>query len=404
MMETIHNGIDHLLQEGFLLAKSARWGLVTNDAALTLEGLPARMALIKRGYKLSCLFSPEHGLSARGADGIAQDHQLDQLSGRKVYSLYGPGFGAQLEEVDGVLFDLPDIGMRFYTYIWTLSYLMEACMEQGKQLVVLDRINPLSGRLDWAEGPLLDEQNLSSFIGRWRIPIRHSLTVGELALYWKASRNMTKLDLKIVPCRGWRRDFFFSDTGMPFVAPSPAINQAATLLTYPALCFMEGLNLNEGRGTPFPFQQFAAPWLDAHVLVRQLNNLNLPGIDFTPTVYTPLAGRYRGQACYGAFLRVVDPLGYRPVRTGLAIIATLFQYCAQEVKIAPYPTHANPSGKGHLDLLIGNRELSRLLQEQPESTLSELRQWTLAENWKEQVSPFLQYNSVRFGLDRPYQM
>jgi uncharacterized protein YbbC (DUF1343 family) len=391
MKELVYNGIDHLMEEDFSLPKSLSWGLVTNEAARTLEGQTTRMALLEQGFNLQCLFSPEHGLSARGADGAAQDDQLDQLTGLEVYSLYGPGFGPQLEEVDAVCFDLPDIGVRFYTYIWTLSYLMEACCAEGKKLIVLDRVNPLSGQLALAEGPLLDEAKHSSFIGRWSIPIRHCLTVGELALYWQSSRDMQDLDLEIVPCRGWQRDFFFLDTGMPFVAPSPAINHPATLLTYPALCFMEGLNLNEGRGTPFPFQQFGAPWLDAPSLAAHLQALHLPGLIFERVTYTPVAGRYSGEPCHGAFLKVTDPHTYRPVTTGLAIIATLWQFYAHQLKEDTYPTHANPSGEGHLALLLGDQEVVRLLQQQPESTLQNLKKWTNPGDWQEEVRAFLQY-------------
>ncbi|MGH1437390.1 MAG: exo-beta-N-acetylmuramidase NamZ family protein [Lewinella sp.] len=391
MKELVHNGIDHLLSANFPLVKSSRWGLVTNDAALTLEGEPTRTALLNQQYNLQCLYSPEHGLSARGADGEAQHHQLDHLTGLKVYSLYGPGFGPELEEVDAVFFDLPDIGVRFYTYIWTLSHLMEACCAQDKKLVVLDRINPLSGQLALAEGPLLDEEALSSFIGRWSMPIRHSLTVGELARYWQASRNMQNLDLEIVPCKGWQRDFFFSDTQMPFVAPSPAINSPKTLLTYPALCFMEGLNVNDGRGTPSPFQQFGAPWLDATSLVGYLQELAFPGLVFEPVFYTPVGGRYQGESCQGALLRVTEPQVYRPVATGLAIIATLWRFYAHHLSEATYPTHANPSGTGHLALLLGDQATVHLLQEHPKSSLLSLKEWTNPRDWREEVTPFLQY-------------
>lgn len=390
-MKKVYNGIDQLQTADFSLAKSSHWGLVTNDAALTLEGQPTRKALLQQGFNLQYLFSPEHGLSARGVDGEAQDHQQDPLTGLNVYSLYGPGFGPQLEEVDAVFFDLPDIGVRFYTYIWTLSYLMEACCVQRKKLVVLDRVNPLSGQLALAEGPLLNEAQQSSFIGRWAMPIRHSLTVGELALYWQSSRSMQDLDLEIVPCQGWQRDFFYAATGMPFVAPSPAINTPATLLTYPALCFMEGLNLNEGRGTPAPFQQFGAPWLDAPSLVTHLHELQLPGLVFEPVTYTPVAGRYCGEPCHGAFLKVTDPKKYRPIATGLSIIATLWQFYAHQVKEDLYPTHANPSGKGHLALLLGDSALVPLLQQQPESSLLNLKLWTDTGDWQEEVTSFLQY-------------
>lgn len=387
-------GLDVLLKKSEPALKKINWALVTNDAARTKDGIPSRSAILQKDWKLSCLFSPEHGLYATGADGAAQTDQLDPLTNLPVFSLYGPQFGPALENmefVEGVLFDLPDTGVRFYTYLWTMTYLMEACMAARKPLLILDRPNPLSGQLDLAEGPMLDEQELSSFIGRWRIPIRHCLTFGELALYWQHTRNMKALDLQVIPCRGWKREQYFSDTGLPFFPPSPAINYSETFLTYPALCFLEGLNVNEGRGSSVPFQQFGAPWLDSDCLATVLNAAGFNGCHFEKVQYIPETSRYAGEKCQGVRLQVRDRECYRPIQTGIGIVAILQQYFSEKIDWATYPTHANPSGTNHLDLLTGKTGLRKQLEKQPEMILSQLSAITSVPSWQGEVQDFLLY-------------
>jgi uncharacterized protein YbbC (DUF1343 family) len=393
-MANILYGIDKLLIVKSHPLKKGHWGLVTNEAAQTGHNIPNRIALLNSGWNLTCLFSPEHGISASAPDGHSQPNQTDQLTKLPIYSLYGPRFGPaldELENVDGIIFDLPDVGIRFYTYISTLSYVMEACLKAKKPLVVLDRPNPLSGQLDLAEGPMLDEKNLSSFIGRWNIPIRHSLTMGELALFWQQEKNMQQLDLTTIPCEGWQFWQYFTDTGLNFVPPSPAINHPETLLTYPALCFMEGVNVNEGRGTAFPFQQFGAPWLDGKHLSGTLNNFDFPGVTFEPCFFRPATSRYVGEDCQGVKLIIKNRSIYRPVQTGIGILALLKLNYTNDIQWANYPTHANPSGKYHLDLLLGQTDIRPLLDQTPEAVLRKCSEFTRAPSWKSKVEPFLLY-------------
>lgn len=393
-MPKIQYGIETSLQVSKPRWRSGRWGMVTNDAARTQAGVPTRVALIQAGCQLSCLFSPEHGLSAQGADGEAQSHQQDRISGLPVYSLYGPQFQPaldSLQELDGILFDLPDVGLRFYTYIWTLSYIMEACQATGKTLLVFDRPNPLSGQMELAEGPYLDEEHLSSFIGRWRMPVRHSLTIGELARYWQHSRKMTSLDLHIFPCKGWRRSQYLTDVVESFVPPSPAINHPATLLTYPALCFIEGVNLSEGRGTPYPFQQVGAPWIESRLLADRLQQRAFAGASFTPCTFRPESGRYVGKICQGVRLEIHNRSSYRPIQTGIGLLAILQLLYPEKLQWAPYPTHANPSGAQHLDLLLGTPDLRQLIATNPQQILDQLPSLTKVPDWPEMVTPFLLY-------------
>lgn len=391
-------GIDHLLQQPEQLDRKARWGLVTNDAARTQTGALGRAALQKAGWRLHCLFAPEHGLSATNPDGHAQPHRSDPVTGLPVYSLYGPTFAptlGKLTELDGLLFDLPDAGVRFYTYLWTLSYVMEACQEAQKLLVVLDRPNPLSGDLSLVEGPMLDEVRLSSFIGRWRMPVRHGLTLGELARFWRAERDLASLDLTVIPCRDWRRDQYLTDTDLPFYPPSPALNRPETLLTYPALCFLEGANISEGRGTSLSFRQFGAPWLAGDRLAVVLNDFGFPGVSFRPCSFRPKSGRYTGKVCRGVRLEVKDRGAFRPVRTGIGLLALLKRQYSETLQWATYPTHANPSGEHHLDLLLGNADIRLLLEQSPRAVLDRLEMLTAAPGWAEQVEAFLLYHEYQ---------
>lgn len=387
-------GIEHGLQVPRPVWRTGTWGLVTNDAARTQTGISTRIALLEAGCRLDRLFSPEHGLTALGADGEAQPNQRDPLTGLPVFSLYGPQIGPALktlQTLDGLLFDLPDIGLRFYTYIWTLSYLMEACQAADKPLIVFDRPNPLSGQLALAEGPYLEEERLSSFIGRWRMPIRHSLTVGELARYWQHTRDLASLDLQIIPCTGWQRSQYPTDIVDTFFPPSPAINHPATLLTYPALCFIEGVNLSEGRGTPFPFQQAGAPWIDAAALTDRLHQQAFPGVSFTPCTFRPQSGRYAGQTCQGIRLQITDRSRYRPIQTGIGLLAVLQLLYAGEINWAPYPTYANPSGAHHLDLLMGTSAIRMMLETEPALVLQQLSTLASVTDWPETVGSSLLY-------------
>lgn len=259
-MGQIQFGIDQLLAAPGEW-KNGRLGLVTNNAATTSGGEASRTALLRNGFNLTRLFSPEHGLSTKGADGVAQPGEVDPLTDLQVVSLYGDHFRPSMEELadlDLVLFDIPDAGCRFYTYLWTLTHVMEACAAAGKKLIVLDRPNPLSGDLFKAEGPMLDEKNCASFIGRWNIPVRHSCTLGELALYFNATR-VSGLDLEIIKVQHWNRQQTVDQSGWFFVPTSPAIRDTATIALYPATCFLEGVNVNEGRGTPDDFNLCGAP-------------------------------------------------------------------------------------------------------------------------------------------------
>ena len=386
-MDKLLFGVDVLLKQ------VEKWtgkklALVTNNAASTSEGTLSRVALQQAGFNLVLLFSPEHGLTAKGADGAAQADGTDIATGLPVISLYGDHFRPSVEELSGtdlVLFDIPDAGCRFYTYLWTLTHVMEACEAAGKKLIVLDRPNPLSGDLKKTEGPMLDEKNCASFIGRWNIPVRHSCTLGELALYFKTTR-MPALDLEIIRVQHWDRQQSVDQSGWLFVPTSPAIRDMETIALYPATCFLEGINVNEGRGTQDDFKICGAPWIDAVKLMELFNEQGVDGITATAISYTPEWGLYAGERCNGIRFTITDEALFRPVHTGLGLLQVLKKLYPAELKERLYVTVANPTGTGHLVRLTGVKDAFQKI---------ESRELLMAAadiaHWEERIKPFLLY-------------
>jgi uncharacterized protein YbbC (DUF1343 family) len=343
-------GIDVFLQDPEV-NKNSRLAIVTNNAAFTSDRVLSRLALVEKGFDLVKIFSPEHGISVKGVDGSYQKDAIDIKTALTIISLYGDRLmptEEDLKDIDIVLFDIPDVGCRFYTYLWTMTYVMEACAKYNKQMIILDRPNPIGGNLEIAEGPILDEKTCASFIGRWSIPIRHSCTLGELANYF-SNKKINGLDLKIVQVKNWDRDHLAND----FYPTSPAIQNISTGLVYPGMGLLEGINVNEGRGTDKPFMQFGAPWINAEELQMALTNKNITSIDLKPCSYVPADSLYKNEACYGLELDLTDTNKFRPVAFGIDLISVLFKLYPDQVKERAYVTNVNPSGGGHLDKLLG---------------------------------------------------
>jgi uncharacterized protein YbbC (DUF1343 family) len=344
-------GIDILLtQAANYTAK--RIALVCNNASLTTMGITTRTALLQKGFMLVKLFSPEHGLTATGEDGSFQNDAIDTATGLPVISLYGNHLAPlqkDLEDIDVVVFDIPDVGCRFYTYLWTMTYVMESCAANNKELIITDRPNPITGNLSLAEGPMLDEKNCSSFIGRYAIPVRHSCTTGELALYFTALK-IKNLRLTVIPVQNWQRN---QSPGFDFIPTSPAIQNQHTALLYPGMGLLEGINVNEGRGTNQPFNCCGAPWINENDLQNAFTKANCPGIKSQPIIYTPDSGLYTDELCKGLQFFITDPTAFRPVQTGIALIKTIMQLYPLHVTERLYPTVANPTGTGHLNKLVG---------------------------------------------------
>lgn len=339
-------GIDSFLENK---NKKGKIGFVTNDAAKTSSGILSRKALLDAGFEIVKLFSPEHGINVQGADGAFIDNETDPITHLPIVSLYGENLKPSkldLEKIDHLIFDIPDIGARFYTYLWTLTYVLEAAAENQIPLTVLDRPNPISGNLDLAEGPFLDEENCTSFIGRWNIPLRHSCTLGELALYFN---QKIEADLNIVPCENWNRNVFFPDWKLDFVPTSPAIQHFESMLFYPGTGLLEAVNISEGRGGPSAFQTFGAPWLQGLETI----NSELKGAFLVPEIFTPTMGEYANVECFGYRFESQNLESLKPVFNMLTILKWAFDKFPSFFAWRNYPTRANPSGERHLDYLLG---------------------------------------------------
>lgn len=314
-------GIDVLRAEGFARLRGRQVGLVTNHAGRARDGT-STIDLLHRaeGVRLVALFSPEHGI--RGTLEERVPSSRDEATGLPVYSLYGETLrptAEMLEGIDTLVVDLPDIGARFYTYMTTMAYVLEEAAKHKISVVVLDRPNPINGFQ--IEGPMLDA-DLRGFTGYFPMPIRHGLTMGELARLFN-EENKIGADLTVVPMAGWRRELWFDETGLPWVNPSPNMRNLLQATLYPGIGGIEGANVSVGRGTDAPFQQIGAPWVDGVRLAAELNRRGLAGIRFYPVAFTPTASKYRGERCEGVFLVITDREALRPVRVGIEIAAAL---------------------------------------------------------------------------------
>ncbi len=364
--------------------KNVRFGLLTNDAARNAFGVKSRVALINAGFNIVKLFSPEHGLSAHAADGARVSDETDELTQLPVTSLYADKLAPtekDVQDIDAVIFDIPDVGCRFYTYLWTMTHIMEACAEHDKKLIILDRPNPLSGDLAKAEGPLL-EADCTSFLGRWSIPIRHSCTLGELANYF-LNNHIQNLDLEIVKVCNWNRKDYSEKENWSFTPTSPAIKDAETALLYPGLGLLEGINVNEGRGTDLDFKVLGAPWIDAAAFKNHLETLSIPGVSFSTAKYTPDWGIHEGEVCHGLRLKVTNEQALRPVFLGIEILKYLIKEYPNDCKERLYKTNANPTGGRHLDKLLGIRNAFRSIKKAP-PIHTKLRK----NEWEDLVTPF----------------
>ncbi len=315
------NGIDVLVNRKFVPLQGMRIGLITNHTGID-KSLNPTIDLLRSapGVQLKALFSPEHGI--RGVADEKISDSVDEKSLLPVYSLYGETRKPrpeQLRDLDALVFDIQDIGARFYTYISTLALAMEAANEAGIKFFVLDRINPITGTR--FEGPVRPDE--TSFIAYHPIPIRHGMTVGELAGMFREELNMKALDLTVIPIEGWKREYWQDQSGLPWINTSPNMRSLTAATLYPGVCLLERTTMSVGRGTSTPFELIGAPYIDAERFAAALNAASLPGVQFAPERFTPNASVFKGQSCEGARLTLTDRDRFDSVRTGIVIVATL---------------------------------------------------------------------------------
>ncbi|HOT93237.1 MAG TPA: DUF1343 domain-containing protein [Anaerolineae bacterium] len=373
----IVTGLERLIHNGALLLKGRRVGLVTHAAAVTSDLTDNVTALLRCDVTLVALFAPEHGLYGDIADGQDVQNGVHKHTQLPIYSLYGAThepLPAMLADVDILVFDMQDVGVRFYTFISTLLHVLKGATKVHVPVVVLDRPNPINGMT--REGPIL-RAGFESFVGALPIPLRYGMTVGELAYFMNHTQGINA-ELTVIPLAGWRREMWFDETGLPWVPTSPAIAHFTTAMVYPGTCLLEGTNVSEGRGTALPFEVCGAPWIDGEVLAAYLNALALPGVRFRPTQFVPTASKFAGEVCGGVQVHVTDREAFRPVTTGLYMLAALKALYPADFAWLPQSWEGKHP---HIDLLTGSDQVRRALDAGIEVA-------TLVESWAEEVRLF----------------
>lgn len=318
-------GIDTFVQGDVSGLKRLRTGLLCNHASVNKDLIHSRFLLHQKGLSLSCLFSPQHGFAAEKQDNMVEsDHYTDDSTGLPVFSLYGTHrkpSESMFDAIDVLLIDLLDVGTRVYTFIYTMAYCLEAAAKYDKKIIVLDRPNPIGGL--GVEGNIL-KMEFTSFVGLYPLPMRHGMTIGELAKMFNEEFDIGA-DLEIVSMQGWQRPMYFNDTGLPWVFPSPNMPTPETALVYPGQVIWEGTKISEGRGTTLPFELVGAPYWQHQQIAHQLAGYDLPGCLFRPVVFEPTSGKYAGKPCNGFHLHVTDRATFLPYRTSLSLLQAVMK-------------------------------------------------------------------------------
>ena len=373
-------GLDIIKDQDFSYLKGKSIGVLCNQATIDHQYRHILQLLLpfhqKGILKIQAVFGPQHGLWGHTQDNMIEwEGFKDTSTDLTIYSLYGnhrKPTDNMLAELDIMLVDLPDVGSRYYTFIWTMALVMEACTEKKIPIIVLDRPNPING--DMSEGTIL-ENEYRSFVGLYPLAQRHGMTIGEIATYIQ-QEYMPQLPQQIILMKGWSRKLYFPETDLPWAIPSPNMPNWETALVYPGMCLLEGSNLSEGRGTTRPFEMFGAPWIDGRELCNKLNLLNLPGVFFRPIQFLPTFQKYRDKICEGGFIHITDRQIFLPVLTGIALLMEIMATYQNHFRWND-PPYEYEYQKKPIDILLGNGWLRPMMEEQ--KSLSEIQQKMLTE-------------------------
>ncbi|MDD5530090.1 MAG: DUF1343 domain-containing protein [bacterium] len=353
-------GIDICVKNKFTLFKNERLGLLINSASVDSELRYTQDLFINRKCKVTALFGPEHGIKSDAQAFIKTKGVCDKKTGIPIFSLYGETLEPTREMLKGIdimVIDLQDIGTRYYTYIWTMALVMKACAKYNKKVIVLDRPNPINGVM--LEGTILNTK-LSSFVGIYPIPVRHGMTVGELAKMFNEEFEIGA-NLQVVKMKNWQRKMWMNETRLHWVLPSPNMPTLETATVYAGMCLLEGTNISEGRGTTKPFEIFGAPWIKEDELCKELEKENLPGVKFRPLSFIPVADKFKKERCGGAQMHIPDRNVFSSFITGISIIKTIKRLYPKffEWKKPPYEPvigYTFPNSMP-IDLLVGNSDI-----------------------------------------------
>lgn len=381
MAFSVKTGLD-LLENRFPKSlKGLKAGLLAHPASINSKLEHAVDIILKsKKIKLASLFGPQHGIYGQTQDNMVEWHGFkDKKTGLQVFSLYGEHrkpTQAMLKDLDVFIIDLQDVGSRYYTFIWTMDLCMEVCLKFNKSVVVLDRPNPIGGIL--TEGNVLDTK-YSSFVGQRPLPIRHGLTIGEIACYLK-DNFYPKLDFHIIKMRGWKRQMWFDETKLPWVMPSPNMPTLGTAIVYPGMCLLEGTNISEGRGTTKPFEIFGSPFINTVELLKHLKTYHLQGVAFRPLYFQPTFQKYAGELCAGFQMHIIDRNKFKPFKTGVAILKAIHDLYPDNFKWKE-PPYEYETEKMPIDILAGTDRLRNNIER--EESLNNMEEW-----WREELKKF----------------
>lgn len=384
----VQSGLDRLVANIPSYLRKQRIGILCHQASVDRRLNSIVDLLAGKGLKITALFAPEHGFW-----GTAQDQipiAADKSQSLPVHSLYGDARtpnSDQLQSIDVLICDLQDVGSRYYTFVWTMALAMQVCAQEGKRFIVLDRPNPIGGNV--LEGPVLD-MHYASFVGLYPVPVRHGLTIGELAL-WLNARFELQADLDVVSMKGWKRRMDFEETGLPWVLPSPNMPTVDTAYVYPGGCLIEGTNLSEGRGTTRPFELIGAPYIDGGRLAEALSKEKLPGVGFRACRFQPTFHKFQGQLCGGVQIHMTDRARFKSFLTTLVLIQKVHNLYPNQFawRNPPYEYELE---KWPFDILCGTDAIRLAIETHtPVSQLE--RSWRAGlQAFAEERKPFLLYN------------
>lgn len=389
-------GLDVLLTQQRNLLQGKKIGILSHPASLNSKGkhIIELLTAEKKEWETTTLFGPEHGLQGRAEYMEAVESTTHPKSGLPLYSLYGKSLKslsptkAMLKNIDCLVIDLQDVGSRYYTYIWTALLCMEACAKSKKKAILCDRPNPINGVA--LEGEL-NQKGYSSFVGLYPLPVRHGMTIGEIACFMNDVHDL-ECDLKMVPMEGWNREWFWEETGLKWTNPSPNIRSPLQALLYPGMCLLEGTNISEARGTDFPFEMTGAPFIDPKNMIEALEEYHLPGIQFEPTEFKPAPGqKWGGERCKGLRFKITDRKTFKPYAAGLALIWVLYYLYHDkgfQWRLEPYEFIEDIPA---IDLLTGSSVVKQAIERH--LPLQEILEWVgdPSENFIQQVRPYLLY-------------
>lgn len=349
----LKNGVDSIDKYADAL-RGKRLGLITTVTGLNSDFV-STIDILHKNFNLTAMFSPEHGIRGDKDAGALVETYVDPYTGVTVYSLYADKSrrltAAMLDEIDALVYDIQDVGARYYTYLYTMLYAMEDCAKAGKEIIILDRANPLGGTV--VEGNVL-KQEFKSFVGGYPLAMRYGLTIGEFAVMANEQQKIGAR-LTVVPVRGWSRDAIHPCTGRCWIPPSLGLPKFESALLYPGMCLFEGTNISEGRGTTSPFEVIGAPFIKAQELSHEMNSKCLKGVKFTPAYYTPTFSKWQGEKCEGIRVNITDYDAVSPVEVGITLLYTMLD-TYEQAQLLPSRKENEPS---FFEKLCGSDIISR---------------------------------------------